>query len=198
VSPAQHLQNAEEIMDAVRHAAEDFLKAPTPARAKTAIRNFLEQGRSVTWALQHLKRAVPDQEEWDRWWASTTAPLREDAAAQCFYKLRNPIVKEGHPVEIRSITFVKHMTIESPKGPAPPGAIGIEIDFDLNTWWSMPNGGKILAKPPPAEGVVRWNTLVGVPEDLQRQPLTQLMQRYVEHLEDILVAARERFGSVDN
>jgi hypothetical protein len=55
VPARQPIINALEVLESVRHAMEDFYNAPTEARAKTAIRNFLEQGRSVTWALEHLR-----------------------------------------------------------------------------------------------------------------------------------------------
>jgi hypothetical protein len=77
VPPSQWLRNAAEVLDSVRHAAEDFQNAPNLSRAKTAIRNFLEQGRSVTWALAHLKSAADSPEEWDEWWNGVMATVRK-------------------------------------------------------------------------------------------------------------------------
>ena len=69
------LENAAEILDAVRHALADWTGASQISRLKTAVRNFVEQGRSVTWALHHLKGDMPD-DEWDEWWTKATAPLQ--------------------------------------------------------------------------------------------------------------------------
>src|SRR5688572_1218263 len=80
LTPQQQVQHAVEVLDAVRHAADDSESATSLSRAKTAVRNFLEQGRSVTWALQHLKSQAPD--DWDEWWKATTQSLREDPVAQ--------------------------------------------------------------------------------------------------------------------
>jgi hypothetical protein len=49
VPARQWITNALEVLESVRHAMEDFQNAPIESRAKTAIRNFLEHGRSVTW-----------------------------------------------------------------------------------------------------------------------------------------------------
>jgi hypothetical protein len=57
----QRIKNALEVLESVRHAMEDFKNAPSESRAKTAVRNFLEQGRSVTWALHHLKSNFPPE-----------------------------------------------------------------------------------------------------------------------------------------
>jgi hypothetical protein len=86
-----------EALDAavVRHAMGDFHNAPTESRAKTAIRNFLEQGRSVTWTLQHLKSNFSSKEEGQSWWDTTCAELRGDPVAKWFYELRTPWLRRG-------------------------------------------------------------------------------------------------------
>jgi hypothetical protein len=189
-TPGQHLQNAEEILDAVRHAAEDFQTAPTLSRAKTAIRNFLEQGRSVTWAVEHLKSQAAD---WDTWWTETTVKLRQDPVAQWFYDLRNPIVKEGHPVEIHRRVSLRGPLAISPQDEQQPEGTGVIIDGDLNVFWVRPDGTQVPGYPPP--DVRRWNVLAGTPDGLQDRSLSDLMQHYIDTLEGIVAAAVGRFGT---
>lgn len=191
----QHIQNAEEILDAVRHAAEDFAQAETLARAKTAVRNFLEQSRSVTWALQHLKGEMPTT-EWEAWWAATTAPLHTDPAAQWFYKLRNPIVKEGQPVEIQHVAHLEgSIMLPPPNEQRPEGATGYSLDGAMFPWWNMADGSRLPAAPLP--NVRRWHTLAGIPDELARRPLTDHMSEYIGVLEGIVAAAKNRFRTVE-
>ncbi len=189
----QYLQNAKEVLDAVRHAAEDFANASEEQRANTAVRNFLDQGRSVTWALEHLKGHMTDPSDWDAWWAETTIKLRKDDASRCFYNLRNPVVKEGHPVEIRSVWQLKGtFTLPPPDETRPDGAEVWVLDGAGNPFWKMSDGSLVPAGPVP--GAQRWNTLAGLPATLRDEPLTTLMHRHVCNLEEIVAAAREHFG----
>lgn len=198
ISPAQLLQNAEEILDAVRHALEDLVTARNIGRAKTAIRNFLQQGRSLTWSLEHLKRAMDNDAEWDEWWGDTTKALRADAAAQWFYRLRNPIVKEGHPVDIQHVIEIGSISVSVPPtdeqiaAGAPRGAVGFALRMDGMQVWTMPDGSEVVQ---PAPIVRRWSTLAGVPDELRDTPLIELMRRYLDILTAILRAAQERFGT---
>lgn len=189
-TPAQWLQNATEVLESVRHAAEDFERATSLSRAKTAVRNFVEQARSVTWALQHLKGGLP--EEWDAWWFETTEQLRSNPAAQWFYALRNPIVKEGRPVNIKGVSHMKGTyTFPPPDETRPEGATNWQLDGQLRPWWVMADGSRVPGVP--LEGVRRWNTIESVPDELRDQPLTDLMRQYIGILEGIVEAATAKF-----
>lgn len=192
--PAQHrINNALEVLESVRHAMEDFASAPSVSRAKTAIRNFLEQGRSVTWALHHLKSNFHPQEEWQTWWDATLADLRSNPVADWFYKLRNPIVKEGQPVNIRAGARLSgKISLPPPEDTRPPGATGWILDWEMVPWWTMPDGSKVPARP--LEGVQRWYTLADIPEAFRDRSLTNLMAEYVAMLERVVAAAANRFG----
>jgi hypothetical protein len=81
-------------LTSVKQAAEDFdSAAPDMERAETAVRNFLENGRAVMWTLEHLPPFSGPNPEWADWWKAAMAEIRDDAAAQWFYRLRNPVVK---------------------------------------------------------------------------------------------------------
>jgi hypothetical protein len=116
---------------------EDFYAAPPEGRAKTAIRNFLEQGRSVTWALEHLKNSFSSKEEWQSWWDTASSELRDNPVAKWFYRLRNPVVKGGRPVDIlRAAQLAGSYTFPPPDEMRPPGATGWTLDSDLVPWWT--------------------------------------------------------------
>jgi hypothetical protein len=194
VPARQWITNALEVLESVRHAVEDFHNAPTESRAKTAIRNFLEQGRSVTWALQHLKSSFASKEEGQKWWDATCSELRSNPVAKWFYDLRNPVVKEGQPVNIRGVARLEgRFSFPPPNETRPPGATGWVLDSQLVPWWTMPDGSKVPARP--IEGVRRWNTLANVPAAFRDRPLTDLMAEYVAVLEKVAAAAMDRFGS---
>jgi hypothetical protein len=55
----QWITNALEVLESVRHAMEDFSNAPTESRAKTAIRNFLEQTVPVPRLSWHAAHTWP-------------------------------------------------------------------------------------------------------------------------------------------
>jgi hypothetical protein len=193
VPARQPITNALEVLESVRHAMEDFYKAPTESRAKTAIRNFLEQGRSVTWALEHLKDNFSSNEEWRSWWDAASSELRENPVANWFYRLRNPVVKEGHPVNIRGVAHLEGSFSFPPPGEMrPPGATGWALDGQLVPWWTMPDGSKVPARPIP--GVQRWNTIADVPVAFRDRPLTDLMAEYIAILERVVATAVDRFG----
>lgn len=193
VPARQWITNALEVLDSVRHAMEDFENAPTESRAKTAIRNFLEQGRSVTWALQHLKSHFSTKEEGQKWWDAISSELRSDPVAKWFYELRNPVVKEGQPVNIRGVAHLEgKFSFPPPDETRPPGATGWALDGRMIPWWIMPDGSRVPARP--IEGVRRWNTIANVPEAFRSRPLTDLMAEYVAALEKVAAAAMDRFG----
>jgi hypothetical protein len=126
----QRLVNAQEIFEAIRHAVEDFEDAQTVIRSKTAVRNFVEQARSLSWALQHLKSERSEPAQWDEWWQDATSELREDKIAQWFYNLRNPIVKEGHPVEInRATALAEREFVLKGDEPRPEGAEDAKVEW---------------------------------------------------------------------
>jgi hypothetical protein len=194
VPARQPITNALEVLESVRHAMEDFHNAPTESRAKTAIRNFLEQGRSVTWALEHLKNNFSSKEEWQSWWDTTCSELRDDPVANWFYGLRNPVVKEGQPVSIRRVAHLEGvLSLPPPDETRPFGATGWELDWQMVPWWTMPDGSRVPARP--IEGVRGWNTIANVPEAFRDRPLTDLMADYVAVLERVVAAAIDRFGS---
>jgi hypothetical protein len=193
VPARQRIANALEVLESVRHAMEDFQNAPTESRAKTAIRNFLEQGRSVTWALAHLKSDFASNDDWRTWWDSVCAELRSDPVAQWFYALRNPVVKEGQPVRIVGVaTLQGPFTLPPPAETRPPGATGWLLDGRMVPWWVMPDGSRVPARP--IEGGRRWNTVANVPEAFRSRPLADLMAQYVNVLDKIVAAAMDRFG----
>jgi hypothetical protein len=189
----QWIRNATEVLESVRHAAEDFQGATTLSRAKTAIRNFLEQARSVTWALEHLKSQLPD-DEWEAWWSEVMADLRADPVSQWFYQLRNPIVKEGQPVDIRTVAHMQGpFNLPPPEETRPDGAEGWILDSNFNAFWVMPDGSRQAASP--IEGVRRWNTLDGIPDELLTRPLHELMNQHIRNLEKVVAATSARFGA---
>lgn len=193
VPARQPIANALEVLESVRHAMEDFYAAPPEGRAKTAIRNFLEQGRSVTWALEHLKNSFSSKEEWQSWWDTASSELRDNPVAKWFYRLRNPVVKGGRPVDIlRAAQLAGSYTFPPPDEMRPPGATGWTLDSDLVPWWTMPDGSTVPARPIP--GVRRWNTIADVPEAFRGRPLTDLMAEYIAVLERVVAAAVDRFG----
>lgn len=193
VPARQWITNALEVLQSVRHAMEDFQNAPTESRAKTAIRNFLEQGRSVTWALAHLKSNFSSKEEWQDWWDETCSELRGNPVAKWFYELRNPVVKEGQPVNIVGVASLEGtFTLPPPDETRPPGATGWALDGRMVPWWIMSDGSRIPARP--IEGVRRWNTIANVPEAFRARPLSDLMAEYVAALEKVVTAAIARFG----
>lgn len=196
VTARQRITNSLEVLESVRHALEDFQNAPTESRAKTAIRNFVEQGRSVTWALEHLKSdsSFSSKNEGQSWWNTISSELRSDPVAKWFYELRNPIVKEGEPVNIRSTAqLAGRFTFPPPDEARPPGATGWVLDAQLVPWWTMPDGSKVPGRP--IQGVQRWNTLANVPEAFRGRPLTDLMAHYIAALEKVVAAAVDRFGA---
>lgn len=184
------IANAKEVLDAVRHAAEDFQSAPSLSRAKTAIRNFLEQGRSVTWALHHLKGEIASEDEWGPWWDTAMREIRSDPACQWFYQLRNPIVKEGKRVDLKVRSRLEGTFTLPPPG-RPEGATGYVMDAHMVGWWTMPDGSRVPAAPVP--GVKRSLTLAGLPEELRWVPFPELMERYIDRLEGVIRAAESHF-----
>lgn len=181
----QHLRNAEQALQAVRHAKEDFDAAATIDRKNTAVRNFVEQGRSVTWALEHIKKAVPD---WEEWWAATIHTLRTDPVTKFFYEARNPIVKQGRPVHLKSTTELGHFEARVADGP--PGTKGIAFDHRGPVW--ILEDGTELPIPTELGNLRQWEWLDGITDDLGRFPLPLLMQRHLAALEHVVVAARVR------
>jgi hypothetical protein len=187
---AERLEGAEEALDALKHAVENLENAATPSRARTAIRNFVNDGRSVAWTLGHLKSEMATEAEWDEWWDDAMKEVRQDPVAQWFYSLRNPIVKEGQPIRLGSITReVRPFSVAGDE--APPGAVGFEMDLDLQPWWRMADGTRVSAGPVPTKHFI---TLAGIPLEFNKEPLPELMQRYVGVLERLVAAARKRFG----
>lgn len=195
LTPNQRLQNAVEILDAVRHAAEDFGQATTSARAKTAVRNFLEQARSITWSLEHLKDQAEGESAWNEWNEESRAELRGDPIGQWFYELRNPIVKEGHPVQLNNVFQLQGALKFPPPETPPEGATRWIIDATGTPYWVLADGTKIPSTPVP---VKRWYELADIPVELGNRTLSELMQHYIAILERLVAANIARFGTPED
>ncbi len=190
--PAEkRLQYAQEALDAVFHAIQDFNTAPTLSRRKTAIRNFVEQGRSVTWILENLKSEFADAKAFDLWWAEARHELVGDPVARFFYELRNFIIKEGE-LEVGNVAHIRKYTV-TPETPRPEGAVGFAIKMDGTPTWVMGDGTEQAAHTSLGQ-VVRWTTIEGLPDEFQSHPLPLLMQRYAEVLRRTVAFAYARFG----
>jgi hypothetical protein len=197
LTPAERVSGAEEALEAVRHAVEDFVGATTLSRAKSAIRTFLNEGRSVTWAISHLKSTMPT-ENWDEWWERVMVELNEDLICRCFYELRNPILHEGQPVEIHSAaSMTGPLTLPPPDEVRPAGAMSYVLKGDLTPAWIMEDGSEVPAQPLRGVTIQRWNTLAGLPDELRQRPLPELMKHHIHVLERFLVAVRERFPATE-
>lgn len=190
---AQHwIDDAKGNLDSVRHAIEDFQSAPDASRARTAVRNFLNNGRSVTWTLEHLVNHFPTKQDFRIWWDGVMAGIRQEESAQFFYKLRNPVVKEGQPVNIHTRSqFSGEFVYPRPNEPTPEGAHFI-LDGHLDAWWQMPDGSRVPARPIGA--VQRFMTLGGMPETLRDRPLVDLMYGYLTALEEVIRKAEAHFA----
>jgi hypothetical protein len=148
------------------------------SRAKTAVRNFLEHGRSVTWALAHLKSHASNESDWNEWWAKTTVELRNDRIAQWFYGLRNPIVKEGHPVQIQPNVVLKGPITLPPRDETPPvNATGWMLDGMGTPYWLLADGTRVPSRP--LKGIQRSHSLAETPDELADRPLAELMEDYI-------------------
>lgn len=186
VTVERRLQNVTEAFESVRHALEDFNAATSLSRQKTAVRNLVEQARSVTWTAEQLKPELGD--EWDRWWDEATAELRRDAVAQFFYRLRNPIIKEG------TLDFAAHAeldTFSTSSSDFPPGVTGIAFGT-LGLVWVTEDGDEIPVDTPLGTQR-RWTSIVGIPDEFENDPLPLLMQRYVEVLGRVVIATHAQF-----
>jgi hypothetical protein len=193
-SPGEIVANAREVLNAVRHAREDFVAATDSEdlpRVKTAVRNFLEQGRSVTWALQLLKGAIPD---WTAWWTETRRELETDPICRWFYDLRNPIVKEGHPVNLWRGLSIPHISGNPPTPPRPEGAVGYAIKMDMSAEWHMSDGSTIPAGPALIASKKRF-IVSSTPQNLMHRPLEDLMEHHIGVLEVIVQRCESEIGS---
>jgi hypothetical protein len=144
-----------------------------------------------------VKSAVDSQEEWDKWWNGVMATVRNDPASQWFYALRNPIVKEGRPVDIKQgMTLNGTFSFPPPDSERPPGAVRWQgVDNRGIHMWITADGNRMRGAP--LAGATSWTTLVGVPKDLDFQPLTDLMQRYIANLGSVVAAANARFAPTE-
>jgi hypothetical protein len=117
VTVERQLQSVTETFEAVEHAYEDFHTATTASRLRTSVRNFVEQTRSVTWAIQNLKSTLADDEwnEWNEWWDDTTRELR--ALRQSCREVHLQGLVNRH-----NVTSVHRQRTDSAAffGPAPP------------------------------------------------------------------------------
>lgn len=164
--------------------------APDYDRQRSALRNFVEEGRAVTWALHHLKSDVGS--DWATWWADITLELNEDPVAQFFYSLRNPVVKEGAALDTQSNVKLENVKLTEEETPAPANAEYITI-VDGQLVWALAGGGYQLVDVPFGR-VTTWETIKDIPDDLSEYPLPLLMQRYLCVLDRVVEAAYNRFG----
>ena len=165
----EYLLSAREALDAVRHAEEDFASATTSARAKTAFRNFLEQSRSVTWALEKLKGTTDEKSEWDQWWSGVTVTLRADPVCQWFYKFRNGVIKAGQSVRLENVRYVQT--------PMPPNIKGTMWESE---WKEGPPDGS-------------WVRVMGIPLEFETRPFTDLMQHHIDVLDNVVSEVMQAF-----
>jgi hypothetical protein len=76
-----------------------------------------------------------------------------------------------------------------PDSDRPPGAVRWQgVDNRGIHMWIKADGS--LMRGAPLAGATPWTTLVGVPKDLDFQPLTDLMQRYIANLGSVVAAAK--------
>ncbi|HEY5271620.1 MAG TPA: hypothetical protein VIJ34_00140 [Acidimicrobiales bacterium] len=187
-TPDYWVTAAKGVLDSVIHAVEDFRSAPDKPRQYTALRNFLENARSVTWTLEHLKASFAQRDEWQEWWDSVTSEVRTNAVARWFYQLRNPVIKEGASPKL----LVGHEFLGPfpPPGAQPPeGAKAYRPDIGKG-WWLMEDGSFLPAPPAPYR---TWMTIQDAPEEYRATPLEDLMAEYIAVLERLIATVSSRF-----
>ncbi len=141
----------------------------------------------MTWTLQQLKSELSN--EWDAWWREATYELRTDPVAQYFYRLRNPVIKEGI-LDLGTHASITSLELSSDQ--YPPDATGFAFG-PQGLVWIMRDGTEVPMQT--SIGVQRRRVYIaGMPEALSIQSLPLLMQRYFQVLRRVVVSAHLKFG----
>jgi hypothetical protein len=156
-------------------------------------------GRSVTFALPHLKNIVQD---FEAWYEPEMAKLKADPIAGYMYVLRNKIVKEGESISLTNEVVIHDFQPERDFGPRPPGSVAMFVgDSEGGSGWMIktPSGELekyyISLRPEVASiycSLRNPPVINGVPVD---SPV-ELARLYLSSLERLVREARQRFHSL--
>lgn len=178
------LTSAKKALTATKHAVEDFCGAnPLDIeRRDTAVRNFVSNGRSMSFLLQKLKHLVDGYDEWDK---PVKDGLEADALADFFQKARTRSEHIESPVIGQFDKFV-----------APVHIVSVQVKIS-----HTPQGilAELIGTTKEGLHVVCASQettyfLEGMPEEFVHVPLEELMKRHLQTLEGIYFSATERFG----
>lgn len=192
----QVIAEAESLLATARFGLQDM--QTNPERRAAGFRNAVVFGRTVTIALQNLRSAVPD---FDDWYKQHTDELASDPLCRFFVGVRNMIEKKARTPLVRS-TKIGAFSVRSMAdfGAAPPGASGFVIaDPTGQAGWRIPQpDGSIEMYYVAVPGLTIESMVLisDVPEDedWSNQPAHELVSRYLDRLEKVVVSARSRFG----
>lgn len=196
-SVAERLQDAQDVLEDMTELIEGARDHPDDGRQLRGIlRRFLNDGRTVTWTLQHLKSEM-SAEAWAIWWPTVMREINTDPLSSFFYRLRNPAVKEGR-VDLSTQLRVTEMNgrwISVPKGPdAPePSAPPEAIMAYLSRAPEMTPGCEMVSYPMLHAAVEQRLELVGTPDPYAGHPIPQLMAHHVGRLSVVVGRCRARF-----
>jgi len=190
---------AEEAVEDVRTAAEELSRAATLARARYCFRQIVGTGRTVTWALQHLKYKLDDPARWPAVWASATSELTRDPVATWLYEARNAVVKDGQHGLAQDLfadnVRVRYMTLpwspEAPPPDAPPG----DVMAYMQSAPPMQPGGRTVQYPTLSFDVDQRFYVEGAPEWAKGRDLGELGLHYARVLHTVVLRTRRYFPS---
>lgn len=197
----QIIQKAEDTYQTAKFGYEDLVR-PDRKRRFSGLRNLVVFGRSVTFVLQNLKTPL-GEDSFNKWYLPNQERMKNDILMKYFVKLRNEILKEGKlplsvSVEAKQLNL---SDLQSRLGTPPPGAVGYFIgDKTGGSGWEieLPDGSKIpyyVGAPEDMVKVTQHFSELPVPDDdeLKKEPIEHLCQRYLLELEKLIDSAREEF-----
>lgn len=198
------INNAKNCLADARFGLEIAQQKGNYEMVRAGIKQAISEGRSATFAIQHLKGKADGFEEW---YAEQQKRMKENPLFPALNELRTGVAHEGRdPVHIGThFHSMKGTSLKDlmAKYPAPhPDATFFIGDPQGRSGWMMPTttgfgiGRKFYVDLPEDDPDfdVRFTThLHGMPDDLKYEEADKLLRTYLVEVEGVILEAEQRF-----
>lgn len=187
----QIIDEATDLLRTAQFGLEDMAR---PGRARTGLRNVVVFGRMVTFALQNLRSACPD---FDEWYAEKVTEMKADPLMRYLHELRTTIEKKAS-TPVQTSAYIRSFSSGdiSRFQPAPPGAKDFFIGDRAggSGWMVQTEHGEepYYVELPPDIGEVHLH-LEGAPTEYEGRPAAELLSTYLEKLNALVREAHHKF-----
>jgi hypothetical protein len=202
------LAAAENLMQLVQLALDDFLQGDRQTRRTSGFWNVITLGRSVTIVLQHLRTFKP--ETFDAWYAPYKEEMERDLRFKYLVAMRNQMLKEGRVGRTRRSGILTNWSPGQLRPAMTNPPLGATSFFAIDKWggsgWivHMADGSQekfYVDLPPDVQSGMEFETTFaesseqkGAAVPAPTQPIDRLLTDYVAYLTKLVQAAQREFG----